>query len=86
MCGTAPWEWEENQYAYEPVDSFCRGCYMKSVYSDAESDSLPGTNVTLIPVTPRRQIERLIMEEKRRAKKKSFKEATSERGPERASG
>jgi len=74
MCGTAPYEWEENAYAYEAVDHFCKGCYLKSVYSDAESNSLPGTNVTLIPVTQGRLLERLIMEETRKSKRKSFRE------------
>lgn len=70
MCGTAPWEWEENKYAYEPVDHFCQGCYLKSVYSDSESTSLAGTNVQLIPVTEGRKLERLIADEKRRQRMK----------------
>lgn len=74
MCGTAPYEWEENRFAYEPVDHFCQGCYYKTIYSDAESSSLPGTNVTLVPVTPARLLERLIIEEKRKKKRKSFQE------------
>jgi hypothetical protein len=80
MCGTAPWEWEENPFAYEPVDSFCKGCYQKSVYSDSESTSLPGTNVQLIPVTEARKMERLIAEEKRKARRKT-KEDARERSP-----
>jgi hypothetical protein len=51
MCGTAGWEWEENRFAYMAVDNFCQGCYQKSVYSETMSNSLPGTNVKLIPVT-----------------------------------
>lgn len=74
FCGTAPWEWEENRFAYEPEDHFCQGCYYKSVFSDSESQSLPGTNVRLIPVTQKRLLEKLIMEEKRKAAKKSFRE------------
>lgn len=74
MCGTAPWEWEENKFAYEAVDHFCKGCYQKSVFSDSESTSLPGTNVQLVPVTEVRKLERLLAAEKRRRIKRSFKE------------
>lgn len=52
MCGTAPWEWEENRFAFTPVEEFCQGCYQKSVFSDTQGSSLPGTNVRLIPTTP----------------------------------
>lgn len=53
MCGTAEWEWEENRFAYTPIDTFCRGCYLKSVYGETESEqkALPGTNVKLVPTT-----------------------------------
>ena len=52
MCGTAPWEWEDNPYAYAAVEEFCKGCYQKSIFSDTETKSLPGTNVRLAPTTP----------------------------------
>lgn len=52
MCGTAPWEWKDNRFAYTAVDDFCQGCYQKSVFSDQESRNLPGTTVKLIPTTP----------------------------------
>jgi hypothetical protein len=75
MCGTAEWEWEENPFAYEAIDHFCKGCYMKSVFSDQEGKGLPGTNVRLIPVTPMRRAERVVQAKKRaetlrRARKK----------------
>lgn len=66
MCGTASWEWEENRFAYEAVDSLCQGCYLKSVFSDQEGSSLPGTNVKLVPVTPLRKAQRQVAEERRR--------------------
>jgi len=53
MCGTAPWEWEENKFAFTAVEEFCQGCYQKSVFQDQQGSSLPGTNVRLIPTTPR---------------------------------
>ena len=66
MCGTAPWEWEENPFAYEPVDEFCKGCYMKSVFSDQEGKTgLAGTNIKLIPVTPMRKAQRVVADKKR---------------------
>lgn len=52
MCGTAQWEWDENKFAYTPVEEFCQGCYKKSVFSDQNGKALPGTNVKLIPTTP----------------------------------
>ena len=33
MCGTAPWEWEENKFAFTAVDEFCQGCYQKSIFT-----------------------------------------------------
>ena len=52
MCGTAGWEWEENRFAFTAIDEFCQGCYQKSMFSDTQSSSLPGTNVKLVPTTP----------------------------------
>ena len=52
MCGTAPWEWEENKFAFTPVDEFCQGCYQKAIFGDTRGSSLPGTNVKLVPTTP----------------------------------
>lgn len=49
LCGTAPWEWEENPFAYEPTEKFCKGCYQKEVSS--HGDQLPGTTIELAPVT-----------------------------------
>lgn len=66
MCGTAPWEWEENRYAYTAVDDFCHGCYQKSVFSDQESRSLPGTNVKLQPLTPLAKAQMAVRARKRR--------------------
>jgi hypothetical protein len=78
MCGTASWEWEENRFAYEPISSFCQGCYQKQVFSDTEHDSLAGTTVTLIPVTSLRKAERKVAAERMREMQKRDKEA--ERG------
>ncbi len=52
MCGTAEWEWEPEQggsrRAYEPVEQFCMGCYLKDVASDS-NNKLPGTTISLMP-------------------------------------
>lgn len=50
MCGTAPWEWEEDRYAYEPVAQRCHGCYLKDTAQE-DSKNLPGTTVVLVPAS-----------------------------------
>lgn len=71
MCGTAPWEWEENKFAYTPVDEFCKGCYQKAMFKDTESNSLPGTNVRLTPTTPILKAKMVVSARKRaQAKRK----------------
>lgn len=68
QCGTAPWEWEENKFAYTAVEELCKGCYQKSVYQDTQSKSLPGTNVKLVPTTPYFKARMKIMARKRSKK------------------
>jgi hypothetical protein len=68
MCGTAPHEWEENKFAYTAVEEFCQGCYQKSVFNDTEGSSLPGTNVRLVPTTPRLTAGMIVKARKRRAR------------------
>lgn len=48
MCGTAKWEWDEDRYAYEPVQQTCMGCYYKDIASETEQ-TMPGTTVVLMP-------------------------------------
>ncbi len=74
QCGTAPWEWEENKFAYAAVEDFCQGCYQKSVFQDTESKSLPGTNVKLIPMTPQVKAQMLVKARKRERMMRSRKE------------
>jgi hypothetical protein len=66
MCGTAPWEWEENRFAFTPVDEFCQGCYQKAIFGDTQGSSLPGTNVKLIPTTPQLTAQMALKAAKRR--------------------
>lgn len=69
QCGTAQWEWEENKFAFTAVDEFCPGCYQKSIFSDTQGSSLPGTNVKLVPTTPRLTAQMALKARKRRALK-----------------
>lgn len=67
MCGTAEWEWEENKFAYTPVEEFCRGCYQKAIYSKVEqgNEPLPGTNVKLVPTTLELKARMAVLRKKR---------------------
>ena len=76
MCGTASWEWEEDRFAYEAVDTFCHGCYLKSVYTDTGQDAMAGTSVALVPNTQLRKAQRKVDAEKARARmRRETKEA-----------
>jgi hypothetical protein len=68
LCGTSKHEWEENPYAYEPEEEWCKGCYLKHVAAE-EGGKMPGTTFTLVPVTPER-VARQWVENKRRARMK----------------
>lgn len=48
MCGTGKHEWDEDRYAYEPVQQMCHGCYLKDIASETEH-TLPGVTVVLLP-------------------------------------
>jgi hypothetical protein len=49
MCGTSPWEWEEDMDAYEAVAMTCPGCQRRELMNDG-GDTMPkGTSVRLIP-------------------------------------
>jgi hypothetical protein len=48
MCGTAPWEWEEDRFAYEALTIKCEGCFRKEVANEG-TESSPGVRMTLIP-------------------------------------
>jgi hypothetical protein len=67
LCGTAPWEWEDNKFAYQATEEFCKGCYQKAVFTDTQSKSLPGTNVKLVPTTPMMKA-RMAVQAKKRAR------------------
>lgn len=58
MCGTAEWEWEANRRAYEPVEKFCMGCYLKHCAGE-EAGSMPGTTIALTPSHSAKNAQRL---------------------------
>jgi hypothetical protein len=75
LCGTAPWEWEENKYAYEAVEKGCQGCYVKEVTSH-DTTRNPGVTVELNPTGTREAAQRRIAardKDKRRAQAKRDK-------------
>lgn len=46
-CGTAQWEWEEDKYAYEPVEEICPGCEKKDWLRDETDSGKPGRFISL---------------------------------------
>jgi hypothetical protein len=58
MCGTGEWEWEKDRRAYEPVEKFCMGCYLKHMASE-EAGQMPGTSIGLEPARGKRSAKRL---------------------------
>ena len=71
MCGTADWEWEQEDErgimrpvrAYEPTGHFCMGCYLKSVAGE-ETGQEPGMSVRLIPANSIEAHRNLINQER----------------------
>lgn len=72
LCGTAPWEWSQDKFAYTPVEDFCQGCYQKSVFNDQNSKALPGTNVKLVATTPKLKAQMQVNSKKRQRSGKGF--------------
>lgn len=68
LCGTAPWEWEENKFAYTPQDHYCHGCYLKTVATEGQG-RLPGTTVELTKLTPAEKARRAIRERELRQRR-----------------
>ena len=49
LCGTSPWEWEENPEAYEAVPMVCPGCRLKDQSRDQQDGKQPGISIRLLP-------------------------------------
>ena len=75
LCGTSEWEWEEDKKAYAPVEQFCMGCYIKTVYSDS-IDSSPGVTVQLGPTKTIEHAKRLMDEKRKAAKDRDYRRRT----------
>jgi hypothetical protein len=48
-CGTSPWMWEEDPFAYEPLHITCIGCMKKDLFGEDDTPRSKGTSVQLIP-------------------------------------
>lgn len=72
LCGTAPWEWEENKFAYEALEKSCQGCYVKEVTS-RDSTRNPGVTVELTPTGTREAAQRRIAERDKARRRHSAK-------------
>jgi len=50
MCGTAEWEWDADRFAYEPVEKYCHGCFIKDAAQDTDPRrNMAGITVELLP-------------------------------------
>jgi|SRR5690606_11852700 len=72
LCGTAPWQWAENEHAFMAVDHWCKGCYLKKISSE-DAGSLPGTTTVLVPMTAER-LQQMEERDRRRARIKKENE------------
>lgn len=48
LCGTSPWEWEQDRNAYEAAVNQCWGCYIKDA-ADDDQPKTAGSNIVLVP-------------------------------------
>lgn len=51
-CGTAGWEWEQDEHAYTVTEDMCRGCYLRAVAAEqrrASTSNTPGVTLVLTP-------------------------------------
>lgn len=65
LCGTATWEWDPAQggsrFAYEPIEMYCHGCYLKAVTSQDTANN-PGITVELAPTGTPEAAKRFVRE------------------------
>lgn len=65
ICGTSPYEWEEDPDAYVAINMTCPGCMRRELMSEDDTPRPKGTSVRLIP---KASAERLAQEiERKRA-------------------
>lgn len=47
MCGTAPWEWEEDRFAYMATVHVCEGCKHREAARD-DARNIDGGTIILV--------------------------------------
>lgn len=66
MCGTAQWEWDESRFAYEPVEKFCHGCYMKDASQETDPKrNMAGISIELMPTRTIEAAKRYVRAQKK---------------------
>lgn len=75
MCGTAPWQWAEDKYAFEPVVEVCHGCQKKDILRDDDQKLPAGASIVLIDKDEAKR--RRQAEEDRKARQKEKARAWS---------
>lgn len=70
MCGTADWEWDPNvggsRRAYEPVEKFCMGCYLKAAAAPRDPNrNTDGITVELARTDDQDHARRMVKAERR---------------------
>lgn len=68
LCGTAPWQWVDSRFAFDPVVEVCHGCERKDVSRDDTSQLPPGASIVLIPAAEAKR--RRYLEAEREARRK----------------
>ena len=64
LCGTAEWEWEEDKRAYAPMENFCMGCYIKTVFGE-DGNTAPGTTIRLSPTNTIEHARHIVAQKKK---------------------
>lgn len=79
MCGTAPWQWEEDRFSFEPVLEVCHGCEKKDILRDDDAKLPPGASIVLIPKdeAKRRRDQQVEAERRRKEAERSWSPSIS---------
>ncbi len=79
MCGTSPWMWEADRYAFEPVIEICHGCERKDILRDDDQKLPAGASIVLIPKeeAKRRREEQAEREARRKEAARTWSPSTS---------
>ncbi len=72
MCGTSPWQWEEDRFAFEPVVEVCKGCQQKDIKRDDDEKLPAGASIVLIPKAEAKRRREAEAERERRRKERAY--------------